>query len=128
MPLYAAGHKPLHYEQRNPRYGTEVKEAHAPMEILSIAVMEPFDGRENEFVQTLREFYRVLAEKKYSRDQLLKNKRTAHYVNIRYWASEQARRDAQEDPDIHKFWSRLGLLCDMRAVYETLDHVPGFSQ
>lgn len=97
-------------------------------EILSIAVMEPHDGKEEEFIQLLREFYAVLREKKYSRDQLLKNKRTAHYINIRYWASEEARRTAQEDPDVHHFWARLGLLCQMRAVYETLDQVPGFNQ
>jgi hypothetical protein len=96
-------------------------------EILSIAVMEPYDGREEEFVATLREFYAVLVQKKYSRDQLLKNRSTPHYVNIRYWASEEARRSAQEDPDVHKFWARLGLLCQMRAVYETLEAVPGFN-
>lgn len=95
-------------------------------EILSIAVMEPYDGREEEFVELLREFYAVLLEKKYSRDQLLKNRNTPHYVNIRYWASEEARRIAHEDPDVHKFWARLGLLCQMRAVYETLQDVPGF--
>ncbi len=97
-------------------------------EILSIAVMEPYDGKEDEFVELLREFYTVLREKKYSRDQLMKNKRTPHYVNIRYWASEEARRSAHEDPDVHRFWARLGLLCQMRAVYETLDQVPGFNQ
>jgi hypothetical protein len=95
-------------------------------EILSIAVMEPYDGKEDEFVRTLQEFYAVLRDKKYSRDELMKNKRTPHYVNIRYWASEEARRSAHEDPDVHKFWARLGLLCQMRAVYETLDQVPGF--
>lgn len=96
-------------------------------EILSIAVMEPYDGREEEFVATLHEFYAVLVEKKYSRDHLLKNRNTPHYVNIRYWASEEARRNAHEDPDVHKFWARLGLLCQMRAVYETLQNVPGFN-
>ncbi len=95
-------------------------------EILSIAVMEPYDGREDEFIELLRQFYAVLLEKKYSRDQLLKNRNTPHYVNIRYWASEEARRNAHEDPDVHKFWARLGLLCQMRAVYETLQDVPGF--
>jgi len=96
-------------------------------EILSIAVMEPYEGKEDDFVQTLHDFYTVLREKKYSRDQLMKNKRTPHYVNIRYWASEEARRSAHEDPDVHRFWARLGLLCQMRAVYETLDMVPGFT-
>jgi hypothetical protein len=96
-------------------------------EILSIAVMEPYDGREQEFVELLHEFYAVLVEKNYSRDQLLKNRNTPHYVNIRYWASEEARRSAHEDPDVHRFWARLGLLCQMRAVYETLEGVQGFS-
>jgi len=89
-------------------------------EVLSIAVMEPFEGKEDEFEQTLRDFYALLKQKKYSRDELLRNKKSPHYVNIRHWASEEARAQAQEDPDVHRYWSRLGLLCQMRAVYETL--------
>jgi hypothetical protein len=101
-------------------------EPQTSQEILSIAVMEPIEGKEQDFIEVLRDFYQLLRVKRYSRDQLMRNRRSPHYVNIRYWASEQARQQAHEDPEVHRFWAKLGLLCQMRAVYETLEPVEGF--
>jgi quinol monooxygenase YgiN len=92
-------------------------------EILSMAVMEPFEGKEQEFERLLKDFYAMLRRKNYSRDELLRSSSTnvPHYVNIRRWSSEEARAQAHEDPDVHRYWAQIGLLCQMRAVYETLE-------
>ena len=92
-------------------------------EVLSMAVMEPFEGKADEFEQVLTEFYAMLREKHYSRDELLRSTEAAHYVNIRHWLSEVARAQAHEDPAVHRYWAKIGLLCQMRAVYETLEPV-----
>jgi len=90
-------------------------------EVLSMAVMEPFEGKEAEFEQVLTDFYAMLRQKNYSRDELLRSTKSPHYVNMRHWLSEEARREAHEDPDVHRYWAKIGLLCQMRAVYETLE-------
>jgi quinol monooxygenase YgiN len=92
-------------------------------EVLSMAVMEPFEGKEQEFEQVLTDFYAMLRKKNYSRDELLRSTKASHYVNIRHWRSEEARAQAHEDPDVHRYWAKIGLLCQMRAVYETLEPV-----
>jgi hypothetical protein len=92
-------------------------------EVLSMAVMEPFEGKEQEFEGVLTDFYAMLRKKNYSHDELLRSARTGHYVNIRHWLSEDARAQAHEDPDVHRYWAKIGLLCQMRAVYETLEPV-----
>ena len=95
-----------------------------PDNILSIAVMEPFDGLESEFLAVLRDLYRLMERKGYSRDDLLrKPANPPQYINIRHWASAQARHDAHEDPDVHHCWARLGNLCNMIRVHETLEPV-----
>jgi hypothetical protein len=92
--------------------------------ILSLAVMEPFEGVEQEFLSVLSELYSVLERKGYSRDVLLRNhNQPPHYFNIRYWTSSAARQEAQEDPDVHRCWARMGHLCHMRRVHDTLDEV-----
>jgi Antibiotic biosynthesis monooxygenase len=92
-------------------------------EILSMAVMEPFEGKEAEFKQVLTEFYAMLGRKNYSRDELLRSAKDGHYVNIRHWSSEAARDHAHEDPDVHRYWAKIGLLCQMRVVYEQLEPI-----
>ena len=91
-------------------------------EVLSMAVMEPFEGKEQEFEGVLTDFYAMLRKKNYSHDELLRSA-NGHYVNIRHWLSEDARAQAHEDPDVHRYWAKIGLLCQMRAVYETLESV-----
>lgn len=92
--------------------------------IVSIAVMEPFDGAEQEFLRILRELYALLERKGYSHDELLRNRLDPpQYFNIRHWVSLQARLDAHEDPEVHRYWAQLGNLCHMRRVHEILDEV-----
>jgi hypothetical protein len=92
--------------------------------LLSIAVMEPFEGSEDEFLRVLRELYALLEGKGYSRDELFRNRMTPpQYFNFRRWVTPQARLDAHEDPEVHRYWAQLGHLCHMRRVHETLDEV-----
>ncbi len=95
-----------------------------PESVLAIAVMEPFEGCEEEFVAVLSELYALLERKGYSRDVLLRNhKDPPHYFNIRHWTSAEARQEAHEDPEVHHYWARLGNLCKMIRVHQTLDEV-----
>lgn len=92
--------------------------------LISIAIMEPYPGMEEEFLETLRHLYTLMRSKGYSHDELLRNRKNPqHFFNIRHWTSEQARQDAHEDPEVHRFWAKLGHQCFMRAVYESLDAV-----
>jgi hypothetical protein len=88
-------------------------------EILSVAVWEPISGMEAASLATLRELGSILAAKGYGRD-LLYHNQDLHYVLLRYWKSEEARRSAQEDPDMLRCWARLGNEIQIVKVYETL--------
>jgi hypothetical protein len=91
-------------------------------EILSVAIFEPAPGMETASLATLSELSSILAAKGYGRD-LLYRDRESHYVLLRYWASEDARRHAQEDPDMLRCWARLGNEIQIVKVYETLAEV-----
>src|ERR1700687_1409178 len=93
-----------------------------PQEILSVAVWEPIPDMEAAALATLRELGSILVAKDYGRD-LLYRDRESHYVLLRYWKSEEARRTAQEDPDMLRCWSRLGNEIQIVKVYETLTEV-----
>jgi hypothetical protein len=95
----------------------------AAQEILSVAVWEPVPGMEAASLVTLRELSSILVAKSYGRD-LLYRDRESHYVLLRYWTSEAARRTAQEDPDMLRCWARLGNEIQIVKVYETLTEVP----
>jgi hypothetical protein len=71
---------------------------------------------------TLRELSAIVAAKGYGRDLLYRDPEL-HYVFLRYWKSEQARRAAQEDPDMLRCWARLGNEIQIVKVYETLTEV-----
>ncbi len=93
-------------------------------QLVSIAIMEPFEGREHEFLGTLRELYALMQRKGYSHDELFNNRNNPQqFCNVRHWTSEAARHDAHEDPEVHRFWAQLGNLCLMRAVYESLEGI-----
>jgi len=94
-----------------------------PDEILSVAVWDPVPEEEAASLVTIRELIAILSAKGYSRD-LLYRDRESHYVLLRYWKSEEARRTAQEDPDILRCWARLGNEIQIVKVYETLTEVP----
>ncbi len=61
-------------------------------------------------------------QKGYGRD-LLYRDREHHYVFFRYWKSEEARRSAQEDPDMLRCWAKLGNEIQIVKVYETLSEI-----
>jgi hypothetical protein len=91
-------------------------------EILSVAVWEPVPDKEADSLTTIRELMSIVAAKGYGRD-LLYRDRESHYVFLRYWKSEEARRTAQEDPDMLRCGARLGNEIQIVKVYETLTEV-----
>ena len=94
-----------------------------PQGILSVAVWKPMADMEAASLATLRELGSILVAKDYGRDFLYRD-RESHYVLLRYWKSEEARRTAQEDPDMLRCWARLGNEIQIVKVYETLTEVP----
>ena len=94
-----------------------------PEEILSVALWEPLPEMETAALDTFRELSSIVASKGYGRD-LLYRDREAHYVFLRYWKSEEARRAAQEDPDMLRCWARLGNEIQIVKMYETLSEIP----
>jgi quinol monooxygenase YgiN len=93
-------------------------------EIMALAVLEAYDDKDEECLQLLHEFYAVLRRKQYSRDLLYRDlKDPRRFVNIRYWSSEDARREAHEDPDVHGFWKRLSAIAKVTPVFEQLEDV-----
>jgi hypothetical protein len=92
-------------------------------EILSVAVWTPIPEMEAASRITIREITSIVTNKGYGRD-LLYCDREAHYVLLRYWKSEDARRSALEDPDLLRCWARLGNEIQIVKVYETLTVAP----
>ena len=91
-------------------------------EILSVAIWEPVPGYESTVLETFHELTSIVARKGYGRDFLYRD-RDQHYVFLRYWKSEEARRTAQEDPDMLRCWAKLGNEIQIVKVYETLSQV-----
>jgi|SRR5580658_2431022 hypothetical protein len=91
-------------------------------EILSVAVWKPIPDMEAASLATVREITSIVSRKGYGRDQLYRD-HESHYVLLRRWASEDARRTAQEDPDMLRCWARLGNEIQIVKVYETLSEV-----
>ena len=92
-------------------------------EIPAIAIFEALPGKEDEARQTLRALLQLLAAKGYSRDLLFHDPVKNRYFALRYWASEEARARAHEDPEVHTFWAKLGHEINMLEVYERLEQV-----
>ncbi|HWR15051.1 MAG TPA: hypothetical protein VN577_09490 [Terriglobales bacterium] len=92
--------------------------------IFAIAVIRPFDQRQSDVIALLTEFYAMLERKGYSHDKLFHDARDpGRLLNFRYWNSDDARREAAEDPDVHRFWHRLGEMADVETVYEELHEI-----
>jgi hypothetical protein len=91
-------------------------------EFLSLAIWEPLPGMEAASLATIRELNAIVSSKGYGRD-LLYRSGESHYVLLRYWNSEQARRSAQEDPELLRCWARLGNEIQILKVYEKLEEV-----
>jgi quinol monooxygenase YgiN len=96
-------------------------------EVVSIAYIRPDDGKEEETLQVLSELYGVMRRKGYSRDLLYRDVKDkgGRLVNLRYWASEEAREEAHEDPEVHRLWQRLGGISKVEAVLEKLEEIDG---
>lgn len=93
-----------------------------PQEILSVAIWEPVPQMESDALQTFQDLKQIVATKGYGRDLLYRDS-DHHYIFFRYWKSEDARRTAQEDPDMLRCWARLGNQIQIVKVYETLAEV-----
>jgi quinol monooxygenase YgiN len=92
-------------------------------EIISVALIEPI-AEEQELLFVLNELYSLMERKGYSRDELLRSRNEpAYFIHIRRWSSEKARQEAHEDPDVHRYWARLGQLCHIPRVHEVMDQV-----
>lgn len=94
-------------------------------EILAIAIVKPFDGRENDVLELLNRFYAMLARKGYCRDILYRSRVDASRLfNLRYWTSDETRREAAEDPDVHRYWHDLTTMAEVETVYQQLEEIP----
>ena len=91
-------------------------------EFLSLAIWEPLPGMEKASLSTIRELNAIVSSKGYGRDLLYRDD-DSHYILLRYWNSEQARRTAQEDPELLRCWARLGNEIQILKVYEKLEEV-----
>jgi heme-degrading monooxygenase HmoA len=98
-------------------------------EILSVAIWEPLPGHETAALETFQELTSIVAKRGYGRD-LLYRDGEHHYVFLRYWNSEDARRSALEDSDMLRCWAKLSNEIQIVKVYETLAEVvfPSVSQ
>jgi hypothetical protein len=91
-------------------------------EVLSLAILEPLENKEAEALQFLREFYSFMAQKGYSHDLLYRDgKDASRFVHIRIWKSNELRQEAQEDPEVHRFWMRLPEVCEITTTHQNLE-------
>lgn len=96
-------------------------------EILAFAILEPHPGKEDELVEMLRELYELMFRKGYSRDTLYRDpNRPGQLLHVRHWISKELRDDAQQDPEVHKYWLRLPELCKLTVVHEELEKIVEF--
>lgn len=94
-------------------------------EILAIAVVKPHEGREDDVLELLNTFYAMLARKGYCRDVLYRSRiDSARLFNLRYWKSDEMRREAAEDPDVHRYWHDLTTMAEVETVYQQLEEIP----
>ena len=94
------------------------------MEIMAMAIFVAKEGKQDELLAVVRKFYSMLKSKGYSRDDLYRDaKNPRRFIHLRYWKSEETRADAHEDPEVHRFWQQMGLLCDMESVTERMDEL-----
>ena len=91
-------------------------------EILSVAIWEPVPDHEAAALDTFHELTSIVTRKGYGRDFLYRD-HDQHYVFMRYWKSEDARRAALEDPEMLRCWAKLSNEVQIVKVYETLSEV-----
>ena len=92
--------------------------------IVALAVLEALPGKAEELRRMLTGLYAMMHAKGYCRDVLYCDpQRIDRFVHVRYWASEEARAEAQTDPEVHRYWQRLPELCTIPVVHESLETV-----
>jgi len=91
-------------------------------QVVSVAVLEAFPGKEGELVATLREFYSMMKSKGYCTDVLYRDgERPDRLFHLRRWKSAEHIAEAQSDPEVHRYWQKLPELCTIPTVYENLE-------
>ncbi len=94
--------------------------------IRSMAILDAHPGREEDVIALLRDFYSAIHRKGYSNDLLYRDGRTpTRFVHLRIWSSEENRAEAQQDPEVHRYWQSLSEICTITTIYEEL--IPVFS-
>ena len=91
-------------------------------EILSVAIYEPLPGKEDASLATIRDLFAALSAGGYSRDRLYRDGKS-HYIVVRYWKSEEARREALEDAEVLRCYARLSHEITILKIYEHLHEV-----
>lgn len=90
--------------------------------IRTMVLIEPLPNKQDELVAWLRELYALMEAKKYSSDMLYRDVRHGNrFVHMRVWCSEEARTQAQHDPDVHRYWMKLPELCKIEVLFEELE-------
>jgi hypothetical protein len=92
-------------------------------EILSIAIFEPLPESQEAGLNTVQELGAALAKGGYSRDLVYRDVKSGHYILLRYWRSEEARRAALEDPGVLRCWAKLAQEIRTVTVMETLEQL-----
>ncbi len=92
--------------------------------IRSMAILDAHPGREQDVIELLKEFYSAIHRKGYSNDLLYRDGRQpSRFIHLRIWSSDTARFDAQQDPEVHRYWVRLAEICTITTIYEELQPV-----
>jgi hypothetical protein len=91
-------------------------------EILSVAVFEPLPGKEDASLVTIRDLFAALSAGGYSRDRLYRDGKS-HYIVVRYWKSEEVRREALENAEVIRCYARLSHEIEIVKIYEHLHEV-----
>jgi hypothetical protein len=91
--------------------------------VSAMAITKPNNGKDDELIQVLRELSDFLRQKGYGTDRLYRDAKTHHYINVREWDSEQQAMTAHQDPELHRFWARLGKISKTVKIYERLEQI-----
>ena len=90
-------------------------------EIMSLAFIEPVADRETECEAVLKGIGTLIEHKQYGRDELYRDHQNpGTFVLARHWHSAETRRQAHEDPEMHRFWREAAEVCRVTKVYEEL--------
>lgn len=92
--------------------------------IRAMAILKPHEGKDEEMVAFLREFYTMMYAKQYSHDTLFRdNRHPGVFVHVRIWLSDEARDTAMQDPDVHHYWMTLSEYGTITTIHEELQPI-----